>query len=80
MGLISHVWVTAEEAEGDHRVELCWLHVLNLFVERATEGGENRKEMYPLSKMEHQVAGSGQEAFEADPWSLRWVGFSDRSG
>lgn len=29
------------------------------------------KEMYPLSKIEHQVAGSGQEAFEADPRTLR---------
>lgn len=31
------------------------------------EGEGNGKEMEPWSKMEHQVAGSGQEAFEADP-------------
>ncbi|KAK9518249.1 hypothetical protein VZT92_023561 [Zoarces viviparus] len=36
--------------------------------------------MYPLSEMEHQVAGSGQEAFEDDPWSPRWDGLYHRSG
>jgi len=36
--------------------------------------------MYPLPEMEHQVAGSGQEAFEDDPWSPRWDGLYDRSG
>lgn len=25
--------------------------------------------MYPLSKIEHQVAGYGQEAFDGDPWA-----------
>lgn len=65
------VWATGEEAEGDHREELRRLHVLNLFSGRATEGGGNGKEMHPLSEIEHQVAGSGQEAFEADPRTLR---------
>ncbi|KAL3044661.1 hypothetical protein OYC64_013031 [Pagothenia borchgrevinki] len=44
------------------------------------EGGGSRKEMCPLSETEHQVAGSGLEAFEDDPWSLRWDGLSHRSG
>ncbi|KAK5896874.1 hypothetical protein CesoFtcFv8_009991 [Champsocephalus esox] len=44
------------------------------------EGGGSGKEMCPLSETEHQVAGSGLEAFEDDPWSLRWDGLSHRSG
>lgn len=74
------VWATGEEAEGDHREELNRLHVLNLFAEghRRVEGMERK--CTPCPKMEHQVAGSGQEAFEADPWSLRWGGLGHRSG
>lgn len=38
------VWVTGEEAEGDHREELYTLHVLNLFAEgqRRVEGMERK--------------------------------------
>lgn len=72
------MWAAREEAAGDHREELCRLHVLNLFVkgERRVEGMEGKCTIRPIWK--HQVAGSGQEAFEAELCSLHCDGPCDR--
>lgn len=53
------VWATGEEAEGDHRVELYRLHVLNLFVEGQwrAEGAERKCTLCPKWNTRWQEVG-----------------------